>query len=155
MADMTLENRPKWGLAEFILGAIALLMVVLTIAQLFGQSQSASSTSIGTSIGEIAAEIRQAAQPKISGDQRPEVVQAPKTTDLRDVVVIIAYVLAGISIIAGGISLYRGEPATLAKITIALGLSAIVMQYAFWMALLICGMMIITAVINNIGDILG
>ena len=72
-----------------------------------------------------------------------------------DVVVIVAYVLAGISIIAGGISLYRGEPATLAKITIALGLSAIVMQYAFWMALLICGMIIITAVINNIGDILG
>lgn len=155
MTDMTLESRPKWGLAGFILGAIALLMVVLTIAQLFGQSQSASSTSIGTSIGEIAAEIRQAAQARISGEPRPEVVQAPKTADLRDVVVIIAYVLASISIIAAGISLYRGEPATLAKIAIALGLSAIVMQYAFWMALLICGMMIITAIINNIGDILG
>lgn len=34
-----------------------------------------------------------------------------------------------------------------------LGLGAVVMQYAFWLALLICGTLIITATLSNIGDI--
>ena len=55
----------------------------------------------------------------------------------------------------GAISLFQREAWRLPALGIGLGLGAVVMQYAFAMALMIIGGIILAAIINNIGDILG
>lgn len=55
----------------------------------------------------------------------------------------------------GAIGLFRREAPTLPALAIELGCSAFVMQYVFWRALVICGIYLLVAIVNNLDSILG
>lgn len=135
-----------WGLIGFVFGVAALCAAVVLTS---GMLAPVPEQSVGTLIGEMARDIRNAATGVASAP-----VENP-TMDLDALLAVLTPVLAVIAAVLGGISLFRHEPTALPKLAIGLGISAFVMQYAFWMAMLICGTVLLVAIVSNIGDILG
>ena len=152
MTEGTVETRPVWGFASFIFGVIALIAVTLSLSDVFTQEQEVSTA---TAIGEFAAEIRQSAQRALSGEEAPPPAPPPDRFDVHLALVIVVSAAGGIAALLGAIGLFRREPSALAGIGMTLGIGAFVMQYLFWLALIIGGIVIIVAIINNIEGILG
>ena len=138
-----------WGLIGFCFGACALLAAVMLTS---GMMAPEPEQSIGTTIGEIARDIRQAAT---GGSKSVAPVAEPSGFDGLGLLMIVTPILAGVATVLGGISLYRHEPKTLSKMAIAMGLSAVAMQFAFWLAVLICGTVLLVSIMSNMGGILG
>jgi len=143
--------RASWGFIGFCFGALALLAAVMMTSGMMAPTPEPQQ-SIGTTIGEIARDIRAAAT-----GSPTHVADAPKieTFDLIGVLLIVTPILGGIATVLGGISLFRHEPTTLPKMAIAMGIGAIVMQYALWLALLVCGTVLLVSIISNMDGILG
>ncbi|MEW9919110.1 hypothetical protein AB2B41_05825 [Marimonas sp. MJW-29] len=142
---------PSWGLAGFILGAIALIIVAVHVSAMFAEPEQ----SAGTKIGEIAAEIRQSALRSLSGQPKPEPEPEVVAPSIFSYLMLAAPVLAGLAAILGAIGLFRREALPLPLMAIGLGLAAVVMQYAIWLALLAAGVCLMVAILNNLGSILG
>jgi hypothetical protein len=149
MTTLTETPRANWGFAGFLFGVAALAAAVLLVSGAF----NAPPQSVGTSIGQLAAEIRQAAKLALNGSSIP----SPETVawDANAYLGILAPILAAIGVILGGVSLFRHEPSQLPKLAIGFGLAAFLMQYVFWLAVLICGVILLTSIISNLGSILG
>lgn len=61
--------------------------------------------------------------------------------------------MASIAVVLGGIGLYRHEQHRLPYLAIGIGLSSIVMQFVFWLALIICSVVLLTTITKNLGGI--
>lgn len=143
------DPTPTLGWIAFIAGAVALLLVLVQFyAGPFAPQQDAA-----TSIGEIAAEIRQSAMRAMAGEPQPAPVTVP--WDIDRVMALVAAVLAGGAIVIGLAGLLRGEMRRPASAAIGLGVAAVTFQFLTWLALLIAGVILLSAIIYNIGDILG
>lgn len=142
-------QRANFGLVAFFFGVGAVIVSMLFISGAFLPEPE---QSVGTSIGEIARDIKAAAT-GVFGDKPAPVAPAPKPFDPTMLLMIVTSVLAGSAIVLGGISLFRHEPTPLSKYAIGLGIGAVFMQFAFWIAVVICATLILTAIISNIGDI--
>ena len=154
MSTATRDDRPLWGFAAFIVGALALVAVSLQVGGVFATPEPAQSTA--QTIGEFAAEIRQSAQRALSGEEAPAPVVPVETgLNMQDILLYAIPGLAALAVVLGSISLFRREGWHLPAIGIGLGLGAVVMQYAIIMAAVIIGGILLAAIINNIGDILG
>jgi len=141
--------RPIAGYLGFAVGAVALLLVLMHFwGGPFAPQQGAS-----VSIGEFAAEIRQAATRTITGASQP----APEPTpwDIDRGLKLVTALLAGIAVILGAAGIVRRENRRPAIAAIALGGVAVVFQFFVWMALLLVGALLISAIISNIDGILG
>lgn len=154
MTTATADDRPVWGLAAFVFGALALVAVSLQVGNVFAEPETQQSTA--EAIGQFAAEIRDSAQRALAGEEPPAPPPPVETgPNLSELLVYIIPGLAVVAVILGAISLFQREAWRLPALGIGLGLGAVVMQYAFAMALMIIGGIILAAIINNIGDILG
>ena len=150
MDELTAPAAPaKFGFFGFILGAISLVILVVQMSALLEPEETKSA---GTVIGEIAADIKQSAARAISGEPAP--VAPPPPTSYGPMITIAALAMAGAAMISGGIALYRHEPTRLPLLAIGFGTSAIVMHFVFWLAVLICGVVLLVSIMNNLGDIL-
>jgi len=141
--------RPIAGYLGFAVGAVALLLVLMHFwGGPFAPQQGAS-----VSLGEFAAEIRQAATRTITGASQP----APESTpwDIDRGLKLVTALLAGIAVILGAAGIVRRENRRPAIAAIALGGVAVVFQFFVWMALLLVGALLISAIISNIDGILG
>ena len=147
MQDLLKQPPAKFGLAGFMLGSASMVFVLIQLSAFFEPEQK----SVGTTIGEIAAEIKMSAARALSGEAAP--APLPPAQDYGHLFLTTALVIAGIAIILGGIGLYRNEPHRLCYLAVGLGLSALVMQYMFWLAVLICGIALLVSIIENLGDI--
>lgn len=146
--ERTLEDRPaKFGLMGFML-AIASVLIVLIQLSAFLEPQEKSSGSV---IGEIAAEIKQSAARALAGKPVPEPTPPPR--DYGQFITIAALCVAASAIMLGGIGLYRNEPHRLSYLAIGVGVSAFVMQYVFWLAILVCGVALLITIIGNLDSI--
>ena len=146
-------GRANWGLIAFGIGVSALLVAaIMTSGVMINDPEPEK--SIGTIMGEIARDMRAAAL----GAEPTTVPSEPAKRSIFDFDSVLWYVAPILGILAaflGGISLFRHEPSALAKLAIGMGIGAVVMQYAFWLILLVCGAMILVAIASNIGEILG
>ena len=153
MSAPVIEDRPLWGFAAFLFGALALVAVSLQVGGAFTDPEP--DVSAAQTIGEFAAEVRQSAQRALSGEAAP--APPPPVESGPDIQAMLVYIipgLAALAVILGTISFFRREGWQLPAIGIGLGLGAVVMQYAMIMAALIIGGILLAAIINNIGDIL-
>ncbi|MCP4209255.1 MAG: hypothetical protein GY767_19710 [Shimia sp.] len=147
--EQTIKDRPaKFGLAGFMLG-IASLVVILIQLSAFFEPQEKSSGSI---IGEIAADIKQSAARALAGEPAPE--RTPTPQDYSWFITIAALCVAGIAVVLGGIGLYRNEPHRLSYMAVGIGVSAFVMQFVFWLAILICAVALLISIVENLDGIL-
>lgn len=149
MSSHALEPRPVWGLAGLLLGILAVFIVALHVSSLLEPAE----TSTATKIGEFAAEIRKSATRSMLGQPQP-VPESP-SMGLAVVLAYAAPVLAVLATILGAIGLFRREPRTLSLLALGFGTGAFVMQFAMLLALLIAGALIMVAILNNLGTILG
>lgn len=150
--EQALQDRPaKFGLIGFILGVVSIVVILLQLSA-FLEPQEKSS---GAVIGEIAADIRQAATRALSGEPAPAPPPANPRLDYYQLITVAALCAAGLAVGLGAVGLYRKEPSQLSFMAVGVGISALVMFFIFWMALLICGMILLISIIRNIDGILG
>jgi hypothetical protein len=141
--------QPIAGYASFLIGASALIIVLVSFwAGPFAPQQRAS-----VSIGQTAAEIRQSAIRAMKGEKQPAPKAAPWTTDRK--VKAGTAVLAALSVIIGLFGLIRRESWRPAGAGIVLGVSAVTVQMFIWAILLVVGALILVAIIQNLDGILG
>ncbi|MGB7243642.1 MAG: hypothetical protein WBC93_16365 [Sulfitobacter sp.] len=143
------ERSAKFGLVGFMLGITSLVVILIQLSAFFEPQQKSS----GTVIGEIAAEIKQSAARALAGKPAPVPVAPPR--DYTRYITIAALCVAGIAVALGGIGLFRNEPRKLSYMAVGIGVSAFVMQYVFWLAILICGMLLLVSIIENLDSIVG
>jgi hypothetical protein len=151
MTTSAAEHRPVVGLVAFFVGVIALIAVTLHISGTFAEPEK----SAATTIGEIAAEIRDSAKRALSNAPAPAPEPPSRTWNADRILMFAVPLLAGVAAVLGAIGLFRREAPTLPAIGIAMGVSAFVMQYVFWLALVIGGICLLIAIVNNIDGILG
>lgn len=148
MMDQTMEDHSaKFGLVGFLLGVASLLVVLVQLSAIF-EAPEPSGASV---IGEIAVDIKDAAQRALTGQPAAEPTPQPEYGLF---ITVAGLGLAGIAVALGGIGLYRNEPYRLSYLAVGTGLSAIVMVFVFWLAIVICGMVLIVAIVRNLDSIL-
>jgi len=145
----TASSHPITGFIGLALGATALLVVLVH----FWVGPFAPQQRVTVTVGEIAAEMRQAAVRKLKGLPQPKPASAPWDSDR--ILKLIAALLAGSAVIAGVVSLVRRETWRPAVGGIALGAGAIAFQVFTWAILVVAGALILFAIIQNITGILG
>lgn len=153
MSNTAANTRPIWGFSGFVFAIVALILVILPMTSMLAPPAQEASTSIG----EFAAEIRKSAIRSLTGAEKPvpEVRVQTKTEIIAGYLFIIGPVLAGLAAILGAVALLRREAYPLPMMAIGLGISAVVLQYALILALIIAGVCLMVAILNNLGDILG
>lgn len=139
----------KWAYAAAGFGIAALAVAVLTV---FG-GPFTPQPSVGQTIGEIAGDMRASALRAVRGEEQPPPV--PQPWDIDRILMITAPLLAVGAIALSLVSAIRREGLKLASYGAILGTSAIVFQFVWWIALLICGMILLVSIMENLGDILG
>lgn len=150
MSTATQTDRPTFGLIGFVFGLMALTLVAIQVSAIMDPPEK----SAATSIGEIAAEIRDSAKRAISGEEAP----APATQSdfsITQIMTVVGSVFGGIAAVLGAVSLFRQEQRTLGLFAIGFGTGAIIMQYVFWLAVIICGALLMISIISNLDGILG
>ncbi|GFE65228.1 hypothetical protein [Litoreibacter roseus] len=150
-SDNPLRDMPdlfrRWGFWAVLFGAVAL---VLVFAQLIGPALE-TQQSVGTQIGQIAGEIKRSAWQTLLGwpKPEPEVVAPP----IWFYAAMVAPVLGVIAVVLSLISVMRRENWRYAAYGTSLGAAAITFQFVWMIAILIVGVLLLIAIIENIGDI--
>lgn len=144
----TPQQGPFWGYLAILLGAAALVMAMLVIfAGPFAPQQT-----VGVTIGEIAGDIVSAARRSVQGIEQPP--PDPRGWDIDRVLMILTPLLGVIAVVLAVLAAVRREPWRLATYGAALGGAAITVQFIWWVALLICGIVLLVSIIENLGGIL-
>ena len=141
-------RQANFGLVGFLLGVASCVFILIQLPAFFEPSEKTS----GSVIGEIAADIKLSAARALTGEPAPAPTPAPQ--DYGQVLTIAALCVAAVAVMLGGIGLYRNEPHRLPYLAVGIGISAIVMQFVFWLAILICGVALLISIIGNLDSIL-
>jgi hypothetical protein len=136
-----------WGLWAVACGAIALILVFIHMTQPFAEP----APSVGTQVGEIAGDMTRSAWRSFLGLE-PEVV-VPEPKPFTDYLGFIAPGLGVIAVVLGMISAIRRENWHYAVYGTGLGASAVIFFYFWWVAVLFCGVLLLIAIIENLGSI--
>jgi hypothetical protein len=147
MSEVSQDQRAKFGLIGFLFAIISLVIIMIQLSAILEPQEQTA----GSIIGEIAADIKKSAARALSGEPAPEPTPPPK--DYGQYITIAALCIAGLGVIFGGLGLYYNEPHRLAYMAVGFGISAFVLQYVFWLALLICGVILLIGILNNIDGI--
>lgn len=133
----------------FALGVLGLLLALFH----FGAGPLDPQPTLGQSIGEIAADIRQSAIKGLKGEALPEPQTAPWSLDR--VLKAAVMVMAGLAVALGALGFVLRENRRLAFSAIGLGATAIGFQFFTWVILLAAGVVLLVAILQNMDGILG
>ncbi|MEZ5854729.1 MAG: hypothetical protein R3D67_08265 [Hyphomicrobiaceae bacterium] len=151
-ANEAIASRPFFGLTSFAFGAAALILVLVH----FWAGPFAAKPRVTVTIGEVAADIRQAAIRKLKGLPNPPAAPAaPAAWDGDRILKAIAACLAGLAVVAGVASFVRQEVWRPGAGGIALGAGAVAFQFFTWAVLVLACAILLYAIIQNIDGILG
>ena len=137
----------RWGFWAIIVGAIALMLVFV---QIIGPSFE-SKPSAATQIGEIAGEIKRSAWRSFFG--LPNESPQKAATSLWSYVALAAPALGIAAIVLSAISGVMRENWRYSVYGTGFGVAAVLFHYFWWLALVIAGIALLIAIIENIGDI--
>jgi hypothetical protein len=133
----------RWGVLSIGLGGIAL---ILTMVVIFA-GPFAPQHSVGTSIGEIIGEISTSAFKSAMGQELPPPVSRP--WDIDRILLIAGPVLAVLAILSAIISMFQRDPWRLPTYGVALGVGAILVQFLWWLVLIVAGVMLLVSILEN------
>lgn len=136
-----------WGFWGIAAGALALLLVFIQI----GGPMFEPKPSVGSQIGEIAGDIKRSAWRSFFGlpNEAPQAAGPSIWIYLGMAAPVFGIVAVILSIVSG----IRRENWRLPVYATGLGVSAIVFQFFWWVLLVVLGVMLLVAIIENIGDI--
>lgn len=135
------------GFWAVLSGAAALVLVFVQIA---GPSLEPS-PSVATQVGEMAGEIKRAAWRSFFGLPQPE--PEPQAVPVRNYLALAAPILGVVAVVLSLVSAIARENWRFPVYGTSLGAAAIVFHYFWWVALLIAGVVLLVAILENLGDI--
>ena len=138
-----------WGLWAVVLGAISLVLVFIHITQPFAEP----APSVGTQVGEIAGDMTRSAWRSFLGLEPEVAVVEPEPMAFTDYLGFIAPGLGVVAIVLAMISGLMRENWHYVVYGTGLGASAVLFYYFWWIALLFCGVLLLIAIIENLGSI--
>ncbi|MBV0913090.1 hypothetical protein [Anianabacter salinae] len=146
MQRATFHTAPLSVLA-LVIGALALLGAMIAVYA----GPFAPQPKLGTALGEFTADFITATLRGLDGEAQP----AAETRSLTiDTGIAVAVAVAGVvAVVLAVIALARHEPRRLSVGALALGGAALTFQFLAWLALLICGVVLLVTAINNAGAI--
>ena len=136
-----------WGLWAVLTGGLGLILVMGFI---FGPTLEPT-PSAATQIGEMAGEIKRATWRSFLGLKQPE--PEPVPTSIWLYLGVAGPILGVVAIVLAAISAIRRENWRFAAYATALGGGAILAHFLWWIVILFAGVMLLVAIIENIGDI--
>jgi len=152
-ADLQNMNNPtpglvyRWGFWGLCIGAIALMLVFV---QIVGPSLEPKQ-SVGAQIGEIAGDMKRSAWRSFFGlPMDADQLVKPR---IWDYLAIVAPVLGVLAIVLSVISRIKRENWHYTAYATGFGISAILFQFLWWLALMVAGIVLLVAIIQNLGDI--
>jgi len=149
---MDVSDRPMpFSIAAIGFGATGLLIALLVLyAGPFAPQQD-----VGTTIGEMAGEIRAAAWRSFLGLDQPEATITQRAWDI-DRVLMTAAPVAGVLGLVMAITAYvRREPARVATCGMALSACAIFVQVLLIVVMVVAGIMLLIGILRNMDSIFG
>ena len=151
MSEQVDAKNGKLGLVAMALAAMALVGAVLHMSVgSFAPQKPAEVT-----IAEFAVNVKDAAAKLMTGEQE-EVTPKPfyASWDVDQIFNLGVLSLAGLAMLVAIFALARKEPQRPAYTGFALGVGVLSIVFLKWIALVICGVILLVVIINNIGDIL-
>ncbi|WP_371037872.1 hypothetical protein [Rhodosalinus sp. FB01] len=139
----------QWGAWAVLAGVAGL---VLVFVQIVGPTLEPT-PSVGAQIGEIAGEIRRSAWRSFFGLSAPE--PEPSAVTAWAALAIAAPLLGIAALVLAAISAIARENRRYAAYGASLGAAAITFQFIWLVALLIACVVLLVAIIENMGDIFG
>ena len=131
--------RAQFGLAGFMLALAAMVLVAIHLSSVSDQPAQAEVPTVSDDQQQIMDE--DAPQPDAS---------TSGVSAFGQLLMISGTVLAGLAAVAGGIGLFRNEPKNLSHLAIGIGVGSILLQYVFWLALIVAGMGLMVYIFNQI-----
>ena len=149
-----MDTDPKkmpFSIAAIGLGGIGLFIALLVMyAGPFAPQQD-----IGTTIGEIAGNIRAAAWRSFFGLEQPESTIVQRAWDI-DRILMTAAPAAGVLGVIMAITAYiRQEPKRIATYGMALSVCAVFVQVLFIVLMIVAGVLLLMSIIENLDSIFG
>lgn len=148
--DTQYQNMP-FSIAAVGLGASGMFIALLVLYA----GPFTPQPDIGTSIGEIAGNMRAAALRAAQGLPQPESTIVEPTWDIDRIMMAAAPALGVLGLIAGIVAFIRREPKRAALCGVAVSASAIVIQVVLIAVLIIAGVMLLVGIMQNLDSILG
>jgi hypothetical protein len=145
----TMQDRPfqAWGFWGVLAGALGVMLVFL---QIIGPTLEPQ-PSVGNQVGEIAGDIARSAWQSFRGEYVPE--PEPAAFPMWVLVGFAAPVFGVVAILLSVISAVRRENWHYPFYGTGLGVAAIVFYFVWWIAILFAGVLLIVAILENLGSI--
>ncbi|MXQ08503.1 hypothetical protein GQ651_11660 [Alphaproteobacteria bacterium GH1-50] len=138
----------KWGFWAVTAGVVALLFVFF---QIFGPTLEPK-PSAAQQIGEMAGEMKRAAWRSFLGLKQPEPEQEAARSVISQYLPLMGPIFGVVAIVLSLISALMRENWHYPVYGAALGIGAIVFQIAWWVLLVVLGIMLLVSIIENLGD---
>jgi hypothetical protein len=140
-----------FSVAAIALGGIGLLTALLVVyAGPFAPQQD-----VGTTIGEIAGNIRASAWRSFLGLEQPDSTIVQRAWDIDRILMTLAPVAGVLGVLMAIIAYIRREPKRLATYGMALSVAAIFVQVLLIVVMIIAGVMLLISIIENMDSIFG
>ncbi len=123
--------------------------MILVFVQIVGPSLEPT-PSVGEQVGEIAGEMKRAAWRTFLGLPKPE--PEVQTVPFRHYLAMAAPVFGVLAVVLAVISAVKRENWRFATYAVSLGAGAMVFQFLWWVALLVMGVIMLVAIIENLGE---
>ncbi|NNE53359.1 MAG: hypothetical protein HKN30_13285 [Sulfitobacter sp.] len=139
----------SFGFWAVFTGALALIVVLVSITgPTFEPKPSA-----GTQIGEIAGEIKRAAWRSLLGLPQPAPEPPTRYAQFKQLLPLVGPIIGVVAILLSLVSGLLRENWRFGAYGFCLGAAAIVFQIAWWIAALVACVILLVNIIENIGDI--
>jgi len=149
MADTEIARPIPFGAAAMAIAAAALVLAVAHLAA----GPFAPRKPVEETIVETAVKIKAAARRAVTGEAAPPPAPAPRR-DIDRILKLTVLALGAAAMMSAIVALVRNEPRAPAFSGFALGAGVLLVAWLQWIALILCGAIILAAIIANLGDIL-
>jgi len=139
------------GICALVLATLALVIAVTHITA----GPFAPQKPVETSIAETAVAIKKAAIAAMTGGQSEPAAPARPSFDIDKKLRLGTNFLAGLALLVAIFAFARREQPEPAAAGFVLGTGVLLVSVFHWALLLICGTLLLIAIIGNLGDILG
>lgn len=150
MSETAIRSAP-FSYAAIGLGATALFLALLIVYA----GPFAAQPDVGTSIGQIAGDMRAAAQRALQGLPQPEATVQQPVWDIDRILMAGAPALGVVGLIMAIVAFIRREPKRAATCGMAISIGAILVQVLLIAVLIIAGVMLLIGIMQNMDSILG
>lgn len=148
--DIDARNTP-FSIISIGLGAIGLFIALLVVyAGPFAPQQD-----VGTTVGEIAGNMRAAAWRSFFGLEQPETTIVQRAWDIDRILMTVAPAAGILGVIMAITAYVRQEPKRIATYGMALSVCAIFVQVLLIVVMIIAGVMLLIGIMQNMDSIFG